>query len=158
MYEIVGLPDGAVSAQGASVRHDAGAVLVVARALARDDAAARLHVDVHVGGAVAAGHERVGVVGCPAAARQQLEVLARPDRTRVVRPALAAAALEPHRLCNRHACLLHASFLRAGGVNSPLLSHQKTYNSPPQTAAKLCALNLLSTGTMNYKYITETFF
>jgi len=157
VYEIVGLPDGAVSAQGASVRHDAGAVLVVARALARDDAAARLHVDVHVRGAVAAGHERVGVVGRPPAARQQLEVLARPDRTRVVRPALAAAALEPHRLCNRHACLLHASFCGGGSEFAPPFP-PKNLQLPPQTAAKLCALNLLSTGTMNYKYITETFF
>jgi len=35
---------------------------------------------------------------------------------------------------------------------------KKTYN-PPQTAAKLCAINLFSsTGTVNYEYITETFF
>jgi len=33
-----------------------------------------------------------------------------------------------------------------------------TYNFP-QMAAKLCALNpFFSAGTMNYKYITETFF
>jgi len=36
---------------------------------------------------------------------------------------------------------------------------QKNLQFPsPQTAAKLCALNLFSAGTVNYKYITETFF
>jgi len=39
------------------------------------------------------------------------------------------------------------------GGNSPT---KKTNNSP--TAARLCALNLFLSGTVNYKYITEIFF
>ena len=37
---------------------------------------------------------------------------------------------------------------------------QKTYNSPPPTAAQLCALNLFfgRVSAVNYKYITETLF
>ena len=51
--------------------------------------------------------------------------------------------------------LHHCLFLVSLGGNF----FRKTYNFPPSpTAAKLCALNLFSSETVNYKYITETFF
>ena len=43
-------------------------------------------------------------------------------------------------------------------INQCLFQHLATYNSPPQMAAKLCALKNFLAETMSYKYMTETVF
>jgi len=53
----------------------------------------------------------------------------------------------------QHQNTLHYCLFQAFGGDFP----PKTYNFP-HTAAKLCALNLLFSPGMNYKYITKTFF
>jgi len=50
-------------------------------------------------------------------------------------------------------CLFWAFlFFGGGGFPSP-----KLIIPPPQTAARLCVLNLFTAGTVNYKCITQTF-
>jgi len=77
--------------------NDRIALLVIARTLTGDDTASGM-VDVHVVRTVTARNELVGVIRSPASARQQLQILARPDRTGIVGPALTAAAPEPDRV------------------------------------------------------------
>jgi len=52
-------------------------------------------------------------------------------------------------------CLFQTSFFLGGGESPPQKNLQL---SRSQMAAKLCALNFFSAGTMNYNYVTETFF
>jgi len=63
-----------------------------------DDTTAQM-IEIHIVRTVTTCHQRISRLWSPASARQQLKIVAGPDRIGSVRPALAAIASKPIHFC-----------------------------------------------------------